>query len=263
METIQTQDTRYLESVGQTDKHQKLSNKYNMVNTSKVIEVFNDLGWFVSKQQQKAVRNPENHGFQKHLVRLQHKDMTPAVVGDTVPELILTGSHDGTSALKISIGAYRLVCLNGLMAGETWASESIRHVGFTYEKLDQAIKSIALNAPKLITTIDGFKSISLDDQEKEIFAKTAIEMIYDGDENSYSVQPRQMLYPKRWADSNKNDLFTTFNIVQEHAIRGGVRQTRPDGSRIRSREVKSIDKNIKINQALWSLTERMAELKRA
>ena len=115
METIQTQDTRYLESVGQTDKHQKLSNKYNMVNTSKVIEVFNDLGWFVSKQQQKAVRNPENHSFQKHLVRLQHKDMTPAVVGDTVPELILTGSHDGTSALKISIGAYRLVCLKFLI----------------------------------------------------------------------------------------------------------------------------------------------------
>lgn len=255
-------ETQYLSSVRQDNKHMKLSDKYNMVNTSKVIEVFNDLGWFVSKQQQKAVRNQENQGFQKHLVRLQHKDMTPAVIGDTVPELILTGSHDGTSALKINLGAYRLVCLNGLMAGETWSSESIRHVGFTYQKLDQAIQNISKSAPMLMTQIDNFKSISLEDPEKEIFAQTAIDMIYSDTDQEYTVRPRSVLYPVRRADQGKKDLFTTFNIIQEHAIRGGVRQYRQDGSMIRSRAVKSIDRNIKINQALWSLTEKMAELKR-
>ncbi len=48
-------------------------------------------------------------------------------------------------------------------------------------------------------------------------------------------------------------------------MRGGLKGTsRDDNGRIRrstTRPVKALDRNIKLNQALWFLTEKMAELK--
>ena len=61
------------------------------------------------------------------------------------------------------------------------------------------------------------------------------------------------------------DLWTTFNVVQENIIRGGLRgRKRGSNGRMRNmttRPVKALDRNIKLNQALWVLTEKMAELK--
>ena len=64
-----------------------------------------------------------------------------------------------------------------------------------------------------------------------------------------------------------DDLWRVFNRVQENAIRGGLTawgrdaQNRP--RRVTSREVTGIDGDVRLNRALWTLTERMAELKRA
>ena len=48
-------------------------------------------------------------------------------------------------------------------------------------------------------------------------------------------------------------------------MRGGLKgKARDSNGRLRkttTRPVKALDRNIKLNQALWSLTERMAELK--
>ena len=77
---------------------------------------------------------------------------------------------------------------------------------------------------------------------------------------------RQLLAP-RWEDDAGDDLWRTFNRVQENAIRGGRTawgrhaQTRP--RRVTSREVTGIDGDMRLNRALWTLTERMAELKGA
>jgi hypothetical protein len=55
--------------------------------------------------------------------------------------------------------------------------------------------------------------------------------------------------------------------VQENVIRGGIagRTIDANGNRRRSttREVQGIDQNRALNRALWTLAERMAELKAA
>jgi hypothetical protein len=38
-------------------------------------------------------------------------------------------------------------------------------------------------------------------------------------------------------------------------MRGGIRQVRADGSAIRSRPVKSVDEEVRINRQLWKMTE--------
>jgi hypothetical protein len=51
------------------------------------------------------------------------------------------------------------------------------------------------------------------------------------------------------------------NCVQENIIRGGQRdrsRRRPDGSRMpKSRAIKAIDEDMKLNKALWEMAERL------
>ena len=66
-------------------------------------------------------------------------------------------------------------------------------------------------------------------------------------------------------DDRANDLWTTWNVVQENAIKGGLRGVGRDDlgrpRRVKSRAVNGIDQDIKLNKALWLLGERMAALK--
>jgi hypothetical protein len=56
-------------------------------------------------------------------------------------------------------------------------------------------------------------------------------------------------------------------VIQENIVRGGLKgTTRGSNGRMRrttTRPVKALDRNIKLNQALWVLTEKMAELKQS
>jgi hypothetical protein len=67
-----------------------------------------------------------------------------------------------------------------------------------------------------------------------------------------------LLNPRRYGDGAK-DLWTTLNTIQENIIRGGRRnpyRRRPDGSRMpKSRAVKGIDEDMKLNKALWQMAE--------
>src|ERR1700758_3978289 len=70
------------------------------------------------------------------------------------------------------------------------------------------------------------------------------------------VSPSMLLSPRRYGDGAK-DLWTTLNCVQENIIRGGQRdrsRRRPDGSRMpKSRAIKGIDDDMKLNKALWAM----------
>jgi hypothetical protein len=72
-----------------------------------------------------------------------------------------------------------------------------------------------------------------------------------------------MLRPRRFADTSP-DLYTTLNVVQENAIRGGLRGvSRQNGRRraVTTRAVTGIDQDVKLNRALWTLAEEMRKLK--
>jgi hypothetical protein len=67
-----------------------------------------------------------------------------------------------------------------------------------------------------------------------------------------------LLNPRRFGDGAR-DLWTTLNTVQENVICGGQRdysRRRPDGSRMpKSRAIKGIDEDLKLNKALWHMAE--------
>lgn len=247
--------TRY-STIQQTTAHGKVSDKYAFIPTTRPLAVFADHGWFPAKIQQ-AGASPENRGYQKHIVRLRHPDFSN---GEDFPEICMINGHMGNSRFKLFLGWFRTICLNGLITGDIQEQHSIRHIGYADDKVDAAIKSLLGTAARTIPQVESLKSIQLERPEQIAYAESAIEMAWvDG---KYAVRPDHVLSVRRF-DDKKSDLWTTFNRVQENIIKGGIPQYRADGSRIRSKQVKSIDKDVKLNQALWTLTEKMHELKLA
>lgn len=83
-------------------------------------------------------------------------------------------------------------------------------------------------------------------------------------ETTTPIRAEQLLVPRRH-DDRANDLWTVWNVVQENAIKGGLRGVGRDDlgrpRRVKSRAVNGIDQDIKLNKALWLLGETMAALK--
>lgn len=240
----------------------KVSDKYKFIPTTQALAVLADHGWFPVNVKQANTRIIENQGFQKHVIRLSNENFNRELsVNDTIPQLMLINSHSGTSAFSLSAALYRKICANGLCVSEsTLGSVRIRHLGYQDQSMSDACENIVKALPSVLNTVELFKSVNLNKDEQRALATAAIEMRFDGEK--YAVEPDQVLRTRRYAD-NSSDLWTTYNVIQENVIKGGVRQLTADNRRIRSREVKSIDENVKLNKALWTLTSEMAKLKAA
>jgi hypothetical protein len=105
--------------------------------------------------------------------------------------------------------------------------------------------------------------LSLTEGEQIAFAEAATIARFR-DIVSAPIRPITLLQPRRAEDSAR-DLWTTYNTVHENAVKGGQKdfgKRKADGSQMpRTRAVKGIDGNVKLNKALWHLAERLVELK--
>ncbi len=72
------------------------------------------------------------------------------------------------------------------------------------------------------------------------------------------ITKEQVLQPRRWADK-KDDLWTVYQRLQENLIKGGLSGRNAKGKRARTCSVNGIDGDIKLNKALWVMTEKMYE----
>src|SRR5579863_8630376 len=105
----------------------KTSEKYAHISTIQVIDALSKEGFIPVKAMQSRSRLEDKKAFAKHCVRFRHVDTQPTVNGGLFPELILTNSHDGLSSYKLQSGLYRLVCSNGMVAGENHCEVRVKH----------------------------------------------------------------------------------------------------------------------------------------
>jgi len=61
----------------------------------------------------------------------------------------------------------------------------------------------------------------------------------------------------RWHEDYGNDLWTTFQRVQENMIKGGLHGKSTTGKNTCARAVNGIDGDIKLNRALWLIADEL------
>jgi hypothetical protein len=236
--------------------------KYKQIKTIVIINLLRDNGWKPVFANTKRANKIDNKLYNKHLIAFKKQEGNNwlSIKDDLYPEIILTNSHDGTASYQIQAGLFRTVCANGLVVADSlFNAIKIKHIGFDPEKVIDASYSVIDNIPRLTQSVDRFSSIELSDTEQRTYAMSALIAKHNPEtqEEIKTLRPESVLMSRR-SEDNKNDLWTTFNRVQENLLKG-KRHEIVGGSK--SREIKSIDKNIALNKALWTLTEKMAELK--
>ncbi len=244
-------------SIGATRPCENVSHKYTFIPTIEVVDILRKEGWKPVMVTEAAFRNPENQGFQKHMIRFQHPDL---ILKNEAIEAVLINSHNRSCAYQLITGVFRFVCMNGMVLGDTFDSISIKHINFDKQDVIEASYKVLETAPVVAESIEEMKAIDLQESEREVYAKSALQLVYN-DPKEAPIDTWQLLSPRR-ADDCEPNLWTTFNTVQENIIKGGLRgRSTKTGKRIKTRPVKAIDRNVKLNRALWTLTEKMKELK--
>ena len=241
----------------------QVSSKYVHVPTSRVIDDLMSMGWQPVQAAQRRGRAGKTSVFSKHMIKFQNPNLIiKGNDGDDVfPQIILTNSHDGTQSFKFMMGLYRLVCSNGLViADEEFASFKIRHMGYSFEDLQELITNAVEELPKKVEVINTMKNIELTDKQQKDLAFKAF-LLRQGialeSEQAKEVKIadevlENILEVQRGEDAG-NDLWVTFNRVQEAITQGGF-QGALQGAKIRKvRKIKSFEKDLKLNQQLFDL----------
>lgn len=72
-------------------------------------------------------RSYREYIFPEHQVRVTSGDGVPGVGDITELRISVINSYDGSSKVKVGVGGFRLVCLNGMTMGEKFGSFSSQH----------------------------------------------------------------------------------------------------------------------------------------
>jgi hypothetical protein len=259
-------------SVFASAPHGSRSDRFAFVPTYDVVRGLETQGFFPVAAQEIVTRDASRRGFAKHLIRFRQEN-APVVAG-TALELVMINGHDGSTRYKFFAGAYRFVCANGLMVGKTFGEFSAMHTGNVVEECIRESFRVASFFPKVVQNIGAMESVRVDVNEQLRFASAALLAKYNptGEEGVHvPLLPAQILRPRRtedarapYASTPKEDLYTTYNVIQENLVRGGIPGVSVNAEtgrrrRTRSRAIESIDGAVDLNQKLWDLATKMAE----
>lgn len=245
-------------------KHESRSDRYAYIPTVSVIDAMRSEGFLPVYATQSRSRIEGKSDFTKHMIRFRRDDggdVTTRALGDVSAEVVMINSHDGTSAYNLISGLFRLVCLNGMVCSMgDLDSIKVPHSGKIVDKVIEGSFRVIDGSRKALDCAKEWKSLTLDTDEQMVFARAAAQLRFDP--QSQNVNPARLIAPRRTEDQ-ANDLWTVFNRAQEGLIRGGQRYVSPTNRRQTTRAVTGIDKNVGLNQAIWTLGAEMAKLKKA
>jgi hypothetical protein len=251
---------RVAPSIFADEKHSSRSARYSYIPTIDVLRGLQKEGFqpFMAGQSGTRIEGKEAHT--KHMLRLRHADQ---IVGKEANEIILINSHDGTSSYQMLAGCFRFVCMNGMICGETTNDIRIKHSGDITNNVIEGAFRVLDDFDLVNEQRDGMKSLTLNRGEQNAFAHAALELKYDVTDLVPAPVTEEQILRARRTEDRTDDMWTTFNRVQENLIRGGLSSRSANGRRTSTREVTGIDQNTKLNRALWTLAESMRALKAA
>lgn len=250
-----SQIIRVAPSIFAEGEHESRSEQYSFIPTNVILNNLREEGFQPFMVCQTRSRIEGMREFTKHMIRLRHANQ---ITGKEANEIILINSHNGASSYQMKAGVYRFVCQNGLVVGEDIADIRVKHKGDVTGNVIEGAYEVLESFERVDASREAMQSLNLSDEAQRAFATAALALRWD--ENTPApVSAMQVLTANRREDVN-NDLWTTFNRVQENLIRGGLRGRNASGKRTTTRAVTGMDQDVKLNRALWVLSEEMRKI---
>jgi hypothetical protein len=248
-----------------TEAHNSRSQRYAYIPTATIIEQMISAGFLPTYAAQTGSKEEDAAGHAKHMIRFRRGELTG--LNDSVPEVVLINSHDGSSSYQLLAGIYRLVCLNGLVVGHDYRSVNVRHSGNAVKQVIEGSFEVIEQATYALPHIERMQHTQLTQDERMMLAISAHQLRFADSEVGQSIPAARLLETRRSTD-NGMDLWKTLNVVQENVIRGrqtgwilddrGLR-----ARRVSTRAINGIGQSVDLNREIWNLAEQMLDLKAA
>lgn len=264
------------------EAHADRSARFAPIPSINIVTALGNEGFLPFEAKQSRAKDASRIPYTKHMVRFRKSELNSGsyrseINGDSVPEIVLMNANDGTSSYKMFGGFFRFLCFNGLIVSDGHVHEiRIPHIGDPVGKVIEGAYQVLSETTRAIEVRDAWRDIELKRDEQIAFAEAAhglrfnVEPGQTPDGVAQAITPLKLLDVRRSGDAG-NDLWKTFNVIQENCIKGGLHGVSKShrteegkyiaARRVQTREVKGIDQDVKLNRALWQLGTKMAELK--
>jgi len=218
---------------------QNVKQKEFYIPTLDVVEKFQNEGWQIKGVNEQRGKNRK---ISSNYIQLHHPDFAvknSKGKDEAYTSITISNSCNGAKPLQMSLGIFRQVCTNGLVAfdrqGET---ENIKHIAINARDLDRFITPMNNKVNKLLTEVSEMKHRGLSIEDMRKLATEAASLRYA---NLDDINIDDLLVVNRVEDES-NDLWTVFNRIQENL----------------THDIVNLDEDIKLNQRLFALAETFA-----
>ena len=153
------------------------------------------------------------------------------------------------------------MCTNSLVVGDIVSDIRIKHSGNAQYEVVQAAMHMLGQFDRVNASREDMKCKVLTPGQSEAYARAALVARFDVETPEQApLRVDQALAPRRFED-RKDDLWTTFNRVQENLVNGGQHYVARNRAGQRrngtTRAVNGIDQQTTLNRALWTLAEAL------
>ena len=229
--------------------HERTSSSYTFISTERVLDALGSVGFVPVEARQAARAKSPLHA--RHLIRLRRRCET-VQLRDSIPEVLFLNSHDGTSAYQLRVGLFRVLCTKGLVVSmgifPVWR---VMHRGDVVQDVVCAALRISERFEQLAAAVERMERTMLDAGQRLELAAQALALRFPNDAAG-AMQPSQLLVARRAQDVG-NDLWRTFNVVQENILRGGLVRRSASNRLTRTRGIQAIREDVRLNSALWEM----------
>ena len=228
-----TLDPNYISKV------QRIKQKEFYIPTIDVVQKLQKEGWMINGVDEQ--RNKKSRKITNNYVQMTHPDFAiknKQGKDEAYSSITISNSCSGNQPLQMSLGAYRMVCSNGLVRFDEHAeTEKIKHIEINYRDLDRFVHSMNDKAQEVIAQLNTWKQQNLTAEQIKKFAYNAAKLRFN--ETDEDFNPDALLQVNRVEDED-NDVWTVFNRIQENL----------------THDVKDKQTDIWLNQQLFDLAGR-------
>ena len=248
-------------------KADHLTDRYQSLQTSSLLPLMADYGYFpVQAAQTRPRRLSDMLKVHASVSEHRHHLISFARAEDLQrpdrPEVTLFNSHNGSGAVRLFAGIYRMICSNGIVIG-SGTEARIYHSKSAMSGFEDMLRQVVRNVPEVLATMERMKGVVVSYEQARQMAENAVALRwkrYDGGDEKGSFYNNDTvlgaLKAKRIEDMSY-DLYTVFNRIQENVMRGNafvksVTTSEPHGIMRKARPVNSVKAHTDLNAKLWA-----------
>jgi len=219
---------------------QRVKQKEFYIPTIEVVQKLQKEGWIINGVDEQ--RSRKSRKITHNYVQMMHPDF--AVKNnkgkdEAYSSITISNSCSGDKYLQMSLGAYRMVCSNGLVRFDPHAeTEKIKHTEINYRNLDRFIYNMNNKAQNVITELNKWKQQNMTLEQMRHLAYNAAKLRFNDDEILH-FNPNTLLNVNRTEDEG-TDVWSVFNRIQENL----------------THDIKDKQLDIWLNKQLYELTNK-------